>query len=665
MTTSPSPEAILVQIKGKIVRANPRALELVGAGSLSDLVSHSVFDLFDPKDRARPPISGRTALKGKDLSCKVCKLTRLDGKTMMVKALTTALEDQGAASLQVVLEPFPDRRSTERRKETVDVLQAKREWEGTFDSVPELIAVLDMDGAIRRVNRALARRAGLTYRQTVGLPFRDIFGGLDLPEGPDGGAEAGKACRTISAEGYLDRLGGYFMITCSPFWDSGGRQDGWVLVARDITKRRRAEDALTFERNRLLSILDAMQDGVAIIDTSFRIEYLNPTLVGELGQVNGRECHQYFHDQDHPCPWCRFAEVSAGKSCQWECFLRKNNKTYDLVTTPFVTPEGKIWQLVIMRDVSLRKRNEEALRRARRDLEKRVEERTAELREINQRLIREITERRLAEEELEAQQRQLRQADKMAALGTVVSGVAHEISNPNNFIMVNAPLLGELWLEVLEILEAEEWQSDLALAGSLGYEDLRERVPLLCQGILDGSKRIRNIVKELKEFSRSERLDLARPVDINQVIEAAVNLLQHNISKATRKFTLNREANLPRIKGYFQRLEQVLINLILNACQALPDPDQAVTVASKYDPESNQVMVVVTDQGIGIPAEEIALITDPFFTTKRHMGGTGLGLAVSSRIVADHGGRLEFNSEPGQMTEARVILPVEPTVEGF
>ena len=657
MSRHHQPEATLVQIDGKIARANSRALDLVGADSLSELRTRSIRDLFDPDDKPTPSFSDHPLAEGQDPTFDVLKLKRLDGGTMTVKASSTVSQRQGKALLKVILEPFQERRGFDRRREINDVLRAKREWESTFDSVSELIAVLDMKGIVKRVNGALARRIGLAYRQVLGSAFQTVFEGIELPAPP--GDKGGDGTSAETVEVYLNRFEGFFRITCSPFWGPRGGQEGWVLIARDITKRKQAEEALAFERNRLLDILDAMQDGVAIIDTDFRIEYLNPALESELGSVGGRKCHRYFHDLDQQCPWCKFSVVTTGRSCQWECHFRKNNKTYDLISTPFVKNEGETWQLVIMRDVSLRKRSEEALRQAHQNLEKRVEERTAELREINRRLTREVTERKMAERELEAQQRQLRQADKMAALGTVVSGVAHEINNPNNFISINAPLLKELWIDVLEHIESGGGEIDLPIAGSLGRNRLRERVPLLCQGIIDGSQRIRNIVKELKEFSGSERFDLARPVDINQVIEAAVSLLQHNISKATHKFTLKTGVNMPLIRGHFQRLEQVLINLILNACQAIPDPDRAIAIGSSYDPQAQKVVMTVSDEGIGIPAEDLAQVTDPFFTTKRHMGGTGLGLAVSSRIVNDHGGRLEFSSRPGMATEARVILPVD------
>jgi polar amino acid transport system substrate-binding protein len=111
-------------------------------------------------------------------------------------------------------------------------------------------------------------------------------------------------------------------------------------------------------------------------------------------------------------------------------------------------------------------------------------------------------------------------------------------------------------------------------------------------------------------------------------------------------------------KAVRQRIEQVVVNLILNACQALPDKERAIQLSTSWDPERRQARVEVKDEGVGIPLENLPRVTEPFFTTKRNAGGTGLGLSVSAGIAREHGGSLEFESTPGQGTTARLVLPV-------
>jgi polar amino acid transport system substrate-binding protein len=148
-------------------------------------------------------------------------------------------------------------------------------------------------------------------------------------------------------------------------------------------------------------------------------------------------------------------------------------------------------------------------------------------------------------------------------------------------------------------------------------------------------------------------------LDINGVILSAQELLVSFTKKATEHFTLRLEKNIPRVKGNAQKLEQVLINLILNACQSLTDRTQRITVGSSYDEQRQSVLVIVEDEGCGMPAEHMAMIKEPFFTTKRALGGTGLGLYVSDSIVKEHRGTLIFVSREGEGTVATVLLPPE------
>jgi polar amino acid transport system substrate-binding protein len=130
------------------------------------------------------------------------------------------------------------------------------------------------------------------------------------------------------------------------------------------------------------------------------------------------------------------------------------------------------------------------------------------------------------------------------------------------------------------------------------------------------------------------------------------------INKSTIDFSVNYGTNLPKVRGNSHRLEQVVINLIQNACQALPDVRKGVFLSTSYDEKTPSIVVRVQDEGVGIPTEVLSHITDPFFTTKSNSGGIGLGLSISSRIVKEHGGTLTFASEPGKGTIAEIILPL-------
>jgi C4-dicarboxylate-specific signal transduction histidine kinase len=148
-------------------------------------------------------------------------------------------------------------------------------------------------------------------------------------------------------------------------------------------------------------------------------------------------------------------------------------------------------------------------------------------------------------------------------------------------------------------------------------------------------------------------------IDINKVIQSAVSLLKNPIQKRTKAFSVELASDLPPIKGSFQKLEQVMINLIQNAYEALSNNEKAVVVSSEFDGKNKCVLIKIRDEGCGISEEVLPRILDPFFTTKRTQGGVGLGLSITSRIIKDHAGTLDFASVPGKGTTVTVTLPVK------
>lgn len=271
---------------------------------------------------------------------------------------------------------------------------------------------------------------------------------------------------------------------------------------------------------------------------------------------------------------------------------------------------------------------------------------------------RDTTLEKTARDRARRQQEQLIQAAKMVALGTLVSGVAHEINNPNNFIMLNVPLLEEAWESALPILEEKiERDGDFDLGG-LPYSEMRQHLPELFAGIRDGSQRIKRIVEDLKNFARQESPELTKDVAINSVVTGAVSLLGNLIRKTAPRFRVRYGDDIPLIQGNAQKLEQIAINLIQNACQAVTDRDQRVLVETRYDANRREIRLLVVDEGRGIPADILSHIQDPFFTTKRDNGGTGLGLSISATIAKEHGGRIDVESRENAGSVFTLVLPV-------
>ena len=274
-------------------------------------------------------------------------------------------------------------------------------------------------------------------------------------------------------------------------------------------------------------------------------------------------------------------------------------------------------------------------------------------------ITRDVTERKSAERERAGLEEQLHHAQKMAAIGTLVAGVAHEINNPNNFVTINAPIVNKAWSSIVPILEKHYDRHGDFSVGGLPYTVMRERMSQLLAGISDGSLRIQKIVSDLKRFARPGSPVSFEPVDVNSAVKSSLTLVSNLLKKSTNNFKVEYGRNIPRIMGNLQQLEQVIINLVQNSCQALRDKSKEIRVSTTYRREDETVLIKVRDEGAGISTESLPSIMDPFFTTRRSSGGTGLGLSVSFSIIEKHSGTLTAASEAGKGSIFTVALPAK------
>ena len=275
-------------------------------------------------------------------------------------------------------------------------------------------------------------------------------------------------------------------------------------------------------------------------------------------------------------------------------------------------------------------------------------------------IVDDVSEGIQTKRESERRQEQLIHADKMIALGTLVSGVAHEISNPNNVMILSAGSLNDAMKEIIGLLDAYNEIEGEIYIGAQPYSDLRDELPELSGSVLRAAEKIRSLVGDLKTFARPDANTMDEAVDLSVVAKASISLVGSLIKESTQHFKSDLCPSLPTVPGNAQRLEQVMINLITNACQALPNREAGIKVVTRLDENTNSVLAEVIDTGEGIPPDSLKRIQDPFFTTKHDTGGTGLGLSISSKILASHGGTLSFESTLGHGTIARMTIPNNP-----
>ena len=281
-------------------------------------------------------------------------------------------------------------------------------------------------------------------------------------------------------------------------------------------------------------------------------------------------------------------------------------------------------------------------------------------------------ELRALNESLRSAQDQLLQSERLASIGQLAAGVAHEINNPIGYVFSNFGTL-EAYLERLfEMLEAYE-EAEAALAGSniatklatlrarVELDFLKQDIPMLMSESKEGLSRVRKIVQDLKEFSRVDTHQEWVWASLHRGIDSTLNIVANEIKY---RADVRREYGaLPDIECLPSELNQVFLNLLVNAAQAI-GPRRGLIVVRSGD-DGDEVWVEVEDDGSGIAPEHLVRVFDPFFTTKPVGRGTGLGLSLSYGIVQKHHGRIDVRSEPGRGSCFRVTLPVRrPSLGG-
>ncbi len=253
---------------------------------------------------------------------------------------------------------------------------------------------------------------------------------------------------------------------------------------------------------------------------------------------------------------------------------------------------------------------------------------------------------------------QMLQSNKLASLGKLVAGIAHEINNPNTFIRGNLKIIKESFDDIFPIIDKYYKNDGDLMIARLDYDIFKENVPFLINDMFEGSNRIKKIVDDLRNYARKDEGFLTDDVDINLVINNAFRLVEGQ-TRRMANVALQLDEKLPVFKGNFQKLEQVVVNMILNAAQSMNGKKGKVLITSSKSEDGGLVEIRVSDNGKGIDEDILESIFDPFFTTKRNKGGTGLGLSISYGIIKEHGGEIAVSSKTGEGTEFRITIPVK------
>jgi two-component system cell cycle sensor histidine kinase/response regulator CckA len=478
------------------------------------------------------------------------------------------------------------------------------------ETANEGIWTLDTQAEVTFVNPRFAEMLGYPAGEMLGAPMRQL-----LPESakdrPAIRIERGRAGFSEENEVWLLRKDGsalWALIKTSPIHGSDGTYLGILCMMTDRTLYREAEEALRKSEEQYRQIVETTSDGILKLDGDAKIVFVNRRFAEMLGYDPGEMMGKSL-----------FLFKSAASKEIAAAGLEK--RLLGAVDTTFLHKNGTDIPVNLAGTVLL----------------------DAEGRHIgNLAVVRDVTEQRKL-------QSQLMVSDRMASVGTLAAGVAHEINNPLAAVIANLDFLAES-------LSQAAARSSVGSAPEGNEAFLLEELRVPLAEAREAAQQVRFIVRDLKIFSRSPATEETGPVDVKAVMESSLRMAWNEIRH--RAQLVKEYAPGARVEVNEARLGQVFLNLIVNAAQALPEgraDHNEIRVSTRL--EGGRVVIEVRDTGPGIPPEIIGRIFDAFFTTKAVGVGTGLGLAISQRIITDMGGELTVESALGKGTVFRVALP--------
>lgn len=497
--------------------------------------------------------------------------------------LNTACQELGFEAVALALRPFGDQ--SQLRWQSAGRMAA---WEavGGRDGLDELARQVLADGE-------LVKRGGLS--------------GERAKPSSAGSPKATFLCAPLVAG---DEALGAVLVCSSHDFDTSGPDEalisalaGWLADglahAHQIRQLQAAYQALERRglellrsRNILRALFDSAPTLMYIIDADYTLLAVNRRRAGQAGETPqrlvSRHCFAALFQRSDPCPGCQVGETFA-MGCNTRRIEQRGLPDggaleFEISSFPIYNETGKTTQAILFEE--------------------------------------DVTEKR----RLEAS---LARAEKLAAVGQLAAGVAHEINNPLTAVIANAQLLERV----------------------LDDPELKDMAALIQQA----GERASGVVRELLDLSRQESIDLA-PVDINETLRSALALAQTRLSAGDVRLKFTPQAGLPPVLANADRLQGVWLNLLINALDAIHGEGGEIRIFAWQ--EGTQVLVTISDNGQGIQPEHLERVFEPFFTTKGPDQGTGLGLSISHRAIRQIGGDIRAESQPGVGTTITVSLPV-------
>ena len=561
------------------------------------------------------------------------RIIRPDGSMRWLRTRAFPIRDQSGEIYRIcgVSEDFTEHRQADA------ALESERNFVSTvLDTAGALVVVLDPQGRIVRFNRACEITTGYTFDEVRGKPFWDLF---LIPEE----VERVQALFEELRAGYFPNEGENYWVTKegdrrliswsnTALLDSEGSVEYIIGTGIDMTERKHAEEALAESEERFRNIVENANDIIYSLTPDGIFSYVAPNWTDILGydvsEAEGKSFAPFIHPEDlQTCLGFLQKVVETGKKQSGVEYRVKHKdgswRWHTSNASCLKDEEGNVISFIgIARDITDKKAASEELEKA--------------------------------NQELRETQSQLVQSEKMASLGNLVAGIAHEINTPVGAINSMQDTLMravEKLKDTLASTFSEEYNENRAMQASLKVILDANRV------IATGTERVTGIVRSLRRFARLDEAEL-KEVDIHEAIDNTLTLVHHDLKN--RIEVVKEYGDIPPIVCYPSRLNQVFLNLLVNASHAIEGEGE---IRIRTFLQDDRVRVSIQDSGVGIPQENLDKVFDPGFTTKGVGVGTGLGLSICYQIVQDHRGKIQVKSEVGKGTTFTVILPTDLSEE--
>jgi two-component system NtrC family sensor kinase len=509
-----------------------------------------------------------------------------------------------------------------------------------LESTAQPFAAVDLDYRFVLSNPAFCRLTGFTGEELRGKTIKDVTPEIWYRSGMLAIEKLRETGQSVRYEKEYRRKDGSLVpveLVVDVDRNDQGQILGYFSFVTDITERKAAEAALVTSERRARALFEGIEDIVFVHDLEGRILDVNPAACRRLGYTRKELLQLKTSDLDDPEFASGFAERLLKQLDQRHAVFegRHRNRAGTVIpvdiSTSMIQFEDQVAVLAVCRD---------------------------------------ITERKTLEAERQRMRAMLAQSEKLASIGLLSAGVAHEINNPLAYVANNLAVLERDFLGILAMMTCydetheklrqsdPEWIDRIEnLSEDLDWPYVKANLERMLTRTREGVQRVANIVQNLRGLARTSPPKM-EPVSIAELIAPAIEMIQGRIRRRGTEVVQSHQPS-KRVMCVPSQISQVVLNLLVNAIQAIEhsDREQGGTIEIRTGATGDEFAIEIIDDGAGIDPESIPRLFDPFFTTKPVGEGTGLGLSISHGIITGHGGRIEVESTPGQGTLFRVVLP--------